>query len=369
MNMMLEDADEFFLSMAVFSAFIDKGMRACPEFRTLAANALREREIVDGMACLVPLVVRLERVIQAVGISRILLGGSFEQDVCEPFGAWYVRHVSENGGSANREVCRSQLANAVIDYFAEGHAPLHAWSIIRAVKAAEPTLRLAHASLASSINWEWAPRFAVNGDMRLNEEHPQHPRSTWTPQTGPAHISEYWPWVEHRVREAYVRSRYEAIASMPDIFMDLALADEACVDGGVIGDLHIRRDLVGQEVIESLPARTAFSAGLIATLPGLRKAVLALNQTFDLDVWIGRLVSEFMTEYVTAADPETTAVVSGRTGQGAEGSPFSLTLTALWNAVPEASGVWRLDNGNVLTLRAAGAADKTQEAVSEYAAA
>ena len=370
MNMMLEDADEFFLSMAVFSAFIDKGMRACPEFRALAANELREREIVDGMACLVPLAVRIERVILAADISRIRGGRSFEQDVCEPFGAWYVHHFLENGDSANQGGCRSHLANAIIDYFAEGQTPLHTWSIIRAVKAAEPTLRLNHASLAGSINWEWAPRLAVNGEMRVNEEHPLHPRSTWAHQAGPAHISEYWPWVEHRVREAYVRSRYEALAAMPDIFADLALADEVYVDGIAICDLYIRRDLVGQEVIESLPARTAFSTGLFAALPALRKAVLALDQMFDLADWIGRLVSEFMTEYVIAADPETTAIFSGRTGQGEEGHTIALTLTALWNAVPEACGVWRLDSGHVLMLRApADAADAWQEAGKELVSA
>jgi hypothetical protein len=369
MNMMLEDADEFFLSMAVFSAFIDKGMRACPEFRALAANAFREREIVDGMACLVPLVVRLERVILAAGISRIRVGRSFEQDVCEPFGAWYVRHLSENGGNEHKEVCRSQLAHAVIDYFVEGQTPLNTWAIVRAVKAAEPLLRLHHASLDGSINWEWAPRLAVNGEMRLNDEHPFHPRSTWKHQAGPAHISEYWPWVEHRVREAYVRSRYEALAAMPDVFMDLALTEAVWVDGSVVCDLRIRPDLVGQEIIESLPARTAFSPGLMAALPGLRKAVLAVNETFDLDLWIGRLVAEFLTEHVTAADPEMTAIVSGTVGQGDGVNPFALTLSTLWNAVPEASGVWRLENGSVLTLRVATAADAVQNAGEESEAA
>lgn len=90
--------------------------------------------------------------------------------------------------------------------------PLQTWSIIRAAKAAEPTLRLNHASVAGSINWERAPKLAFNGEMRMNEEHPLHPRPTWAHQAGPAHISEYWPWVEHRVREAYVRSRYSAFS-------------------------------------------------------------------------------------------------------------------------------------------------------------
>lgn len=81
---------------------------------------------------------------------------------------------------------------------------------------------------------------------------------------------------------------------------------------------------------------------------------------FDLADWVGRLVAEFMTEYVTEADPETTAIVSGRAGQGEEESPIALTLTALWNAVPEASGDWRLDSEHVLTLRVPDAANAWQ---------
>lgn len=141
------------------------------------------------------------------------------------------------------------------------------------------------------------------------------------------------------------------------------------MDGSAICELYIRRDLVGQEFIESLPARTAFSTGLFAALPALRKAVLALDQMFDLADWVGRLVSEFMTEYVTEADPETTAIVSGRAGQGEEESPIALTLTALWNAVPEASGDWRLDSEHVLTLRVPDAANAWQEVGKELVSA
>lgn len=214
-----------------------------------------------------------------------------------------------------------------------------------------------------------APRLAVNGEMRLNDEHPLHPRSAWPGLAGPAHISEYWPWVEHRVREAYVHSRYEALSGMPDVFMDLALADGVQLDGSTINDLQIRRDLVGQEVVESLPARTVFSAGLLAALPALRKAVRALNQTFDSELWMGRPVSDFMSEYVVAADPETTAIIAGMAELKAEKPPIEITLAALWNAVPEAPGAWRLENGTVLKLLPVGAAEGAHDAGGELATA
>lgn len=367
-TMMLEDPDEFFMSMAVFSAFIDKGMRACPEFQALATDSWRERQLVEGAANLVPRAVQLERAILAADTS-VRCNGTVEREVCEPFGAWYVHHCSENGGLANNAACRSRLAEMMVDYFAAGQGPLSAWAIVRAAKAEEPTLRLRNETLRNLINWEWAPRFGVNGEMRLREEHPLHPRSAWIPSAGPAHISEYWPWVEHRVREAYVRSRYEALATTPDVFMDLVVTEQAYVEGSLLFDLNIRRDLAGQEVLESLPARTAFSAGLFAALPGLKNAAHALHPDFDLDAWIGLPISDFTSEYVRDGDPDTTAVVSGKTGRPGEESAYGLTLATLWNAVPETEGIWRLEDGTVLKLVPAAAPDETIEAGVALAAA
>jgi len=366
--LMLEDPDEFFMSMAVFSAFIDKGMRACPEFLTLATDGWRERTLVEGVANLVPLAVRLERAILAADTS-VRDDGTVERNVCEPFGAWYVHHCYENGGLANSAACRSRLAEMMVEYFAAGQVPLGAWAIVRAAKAEEPALRLRNQVLRNLINWEWAPRFAVNGELRLREEHPLHPRSAWIPSTGPAHISEYWPWVEHRVREAYVRSRYEALAAAPDIFMDLVATEHACFEGRLLFDLDIRRDLAGQEVLESLPARTVFSVGLFAALPGLKRAALALQPGFDLDAWIGLPISDFTSEYVRDGAPDVTAVVSGKAGLPDGEGAFSLTLAALWNAVPESKGIWRLEDGTVLQLVPAAAFHETIEVGAALAAA
>ncbi|MYM95940.1 hypothetical protein [Duganella vulcania] len=363
------DPDEFFMSMAVFSAFIDKGMRACPDFPALVADGPHERRLVDDVAKLVLLAVRLERAILAVDGLLGRPRGSVEQNVCEPFGAWYVGHCLANGGVSAYEVCRSHLAEALIDYFTEGQAPLDVWSTIRAIKAEEPTLMLCHEVVANSINWEWAPRFVVANNTNNTAEHPLHPRSAWRPKTGPVHVSEYWPWVEHCVREAYVRSRYQALTAAPDVFMQLVMAKLVFVEGCRLRDLQVRHDLAGQEVIESLPARTAFSAGLFEALPALRQAVLALAPGFDPGAWIGRPVSDFMSEYVVAADPDSTAVVTGKTGQSGEGRSVAITLAALWNGVPESSGVWRLEDGAVLKLVGASAADVMPDTGGEFATA
>jgi hypothetical protein len=64
------------------------------------------------------------------------------------------------------------------------------------------------------------------------------------------------------------------------------------------------------------------------------------------------------------ADPETTAIVTGMAEQEGEQRRFSFTLAALWNAVPEESGVWRLEDGSVLTLLSADVASKVTK-VSE----
>jgi len=365
----LEDPDEFFMSMAVFSAFVDKGMRACPEFAAVVADGARERAYVEGVASLMPLAVRLERAIIAAEASRARSFGTVERDVCEPFGAWYVRHCAANGGVADGATCRSRLAEAMVAYFAEGQTPINAWAIVRAAKAEEPSLRLRDPALRDAINWEWAPRLAVSGEIRLHEEHPLHPRATWMSRTGPVHISDYWPWVEHRVREAYVRSRYEALAKTPDVFMDLVIAERAYVEGCMLHDLCIRRDLAGQEVVESLPARTVFSTGLFSALPDLQKAALALHPAFDLDAWIGLPISDFASEYVRDADPDSTAVVSGVAGPAGEERPFVFSLTALWNAVPETKGTWRLEDGTVLKLVAPDTIDDIHEAGEALAAA
>ncbi|GJI98200.1 hypothetical protein RugamoR57_49180 [Duganella caerulea] len=363
------DPDEFFMSMAVFSAFIDKGMRACPDFPALVADSPHERRLVDDVARLVLLAVRLERAILAADGLRCRPRGTVEQNVCEPFGAWYVSHCLTNGGVSTYEVCRSHLAEALLEHFTEGQAPLDVWTTIRSMKAEEPTMTLCHAAVTESINWEWAPRFVVANNINDTEEHPLHPRSVWRPKTGPVHVSEYWPWVEHRVREAYVRSRYQALAAAPDVFMQLILAELVFVEGCRLRDLQVRYDLAGQEVIESLPARTAFSAGLFEALPALRQAVLALAPGFVPCAWIGLPVSDFMSEYVVAADPVSTAVITGKAGQCGEGRSVVITLAALWNAVLESAGVWRLEDGAVLKLVGASAVDMVPDTGAEFASA
>jgi hypothetical protein len=338
-----------------------KGMRAAPAFHALATNPLRERELVERAASLIPLAVRLERAILESNVPQPGFGGTVEQDVCEPFGAWYAQHCADHGGDADERVCRNRLADAVLAHFATGQTPLRAWAIVRAVRAVEPSLRLRHAATVDSINWEWAPRFAVPSEIRACEEHPLHPRSAWGTQGGLTHISEYWPWVEHRVRACYVRSRYEALAAARDIFMDLVAVDQIFVDGCQLRDLNVRRDLAGQECIEALPARTAFSAGLFSTLPHLLRAFHELDAEFDLEAWIARPISDFMSEYVRAADPNTTAIVTGNVRRPDCERPFECVLRALWNAQPEDPGLWRLEDGTVLKLLAFAAMGKAAE--------
>jgi hypothetical protein len=368
-EVILEDQDEFFMSMAVFSAFIDKGMRASREFEQLASNGWREREIVDGAARLVPYAVQLERAILASDVPGIRSDSMVELDVCEPFGRWYVEHFAERGAPPYHQFCRDHLANMLIAHFSEGKSPSHAWAILCAVKAQAPALRLDQTAVKESMNWEWAPRLVVTTEIRARDEHPLHPRSDWRPQAGPAHISQYWPWVQHRIQDAFVRSRYESLATKPDIFMQLVMAKQAYVDQHRVRNLDVRRDLAAQETIEALPARTTFAAGLFTMLPGLYRAFCELDPEFDLQAWIGLPVARFMSAHTRGADPELTPIFFCTVGQEGAERPYTCTLAALWEANLQSPGVWRLGDGTTLTLNVESAVHRADEAGGEFEAA
>lgn len=350
-NTIFEVQDEFFLSMAVFSAFIDKGMRSSPAFAALATSADREIELVEGAAGFALMAVSLEQAALEAGGTQSAVHGDFEQTVCEPFGFWYAGHCADHGGSADEGICRDRMANVIIDYLSKDLSPLHRWSVVRAVKAAEPAVRLSSSIVAESINWEWAPRRCeITADMRALEQHPVYRRSDWAGQFGPAHISEYWQWVEHSMQEGYVRGRYEALAGARNIFAELLNADMVLVDGRCLSQLHVRRDLVAQEYIDVLPAHTLCSNGLFSALPGLFRAFRELNQQFSLDDWIARPVTDFLTEYATAVDPETTVIVAGNVHREGSMPPVAYSLTSLWCAEPAQAGCWRLEDGTALSL-------------------
>lgn len=350
----VDDPGDFFLSMAVFSAFMDKGMRGSPLFQTLAVDRLREGALVENAASLVPLAVRLERAILALDGATPVLGRTFEQDVCAPFGAWFIQHCTDHGGHADERVCRDRIANAVIEYFSFGQTPAHAWAVARAVKAVDPMLRLSAAVVVGSLNWEWVPRVANAGVYRDRDEHPRYSRTAWQAQHGPVHISGYWPWVEHQVKAGYVTSRYDALSAMPNLFLELVMAGEVFVDDTRLLNLKVRRDLAAQEGIEALPAHTAFSAGLFAALPELHRAFGSMDADFCLEPWIARPVSDFMSEFARATDPETTPIIAGRSCMQDGQVPFVCMLDALWNAVPEGGCNWRLEDGAILTVRVDG---------------
>lgn len=351
-NMIFDVTDEFFLSMAVFSAFIDKGMRMSPAFAALAYCADNEIKLVEGAAAFSPFAVRLERAILETAPHQSVARGAFEQEVCEPFGTWYVQHCAEHGGTADECVCRDRMANAIIAYFSKGLVPLHCWSIVRAVKAEAPSVRLNPSLVADSINWEWAPWWCeITAEIRACEQHPLYRRSEWKAQPCPPHISEYWSWVEYSVQAGYVRARYEALAGTRNIFAELFNADKVLVDGLHLRQLQLRRELVAQECIDVLPAHTVFSSGLFLALPGLYRAFCELNAGFSLDDWIARPVSDFLSEYAKGVDPDTTTIVAGCVARGHSECPVAYTMKSLWNAEPENTGGWRLEDGTVLSFQ------------------
>ena len=346
----LPEADEFFLSMAVFSAFVDRGIRSALTSNMSAAIRGRDQVLLEKAASLMPLAIQIERSILAQGLPPPACRGTVEADVCAPFGAWYVEHCDGDVAAVDLPACRNRLANGIVDFFAKGQTPMHAWSVVRAAKAVEPALALPRTTVRNSINWEWAQRLRLTEHTISGGEHTLYPRSRWMDEDGPHHISDYWAWVEYRIQANHVLARYAELRAAPCIFRDILEAYEVRVDGETLDGQDLRRDLIAQECIETVPACTAFSTGLLEALPHLRKAFTALCTSFDLETWIARPVADFMTEYVRAASPDDTAVVSGTLAKPNERNRFSVTLRTLWLAVPDAAGSWQLPDGSRLSF-------------------
>lgn len=257
--------------------------------------------------------------------------------VCVPFCAWIKLEINSSPQVPDDAACRNWLRNAMTRLVSE----------IRSVEH----LACLHGfhCLVLSDDVEMCA-FVLQQDREHGN--PDWGRAQWR-NSGDTGFG-YWRWVVQRADTVLLQLFNNKCRNRKDVFADLLHANAVSTGRDVGVPIVVRRDLVAQELLESVPDQVTISATLIDAVPHALDCLDAMALSFDRARWEGRPLFEFMDLYSVANDPDATPVIQFRVPEknGDVSVHRELSLRALWNAVP-VEGAWRLATGERLVFHSA----------------
>jgi hypothetical protein len=134
------------------------------------------------------------------------------------------------------------------------------------------------------------------------------------------------------------------------LFEAILDATKVSCNNGPTEDLLVRHELIAQEYLSSFPADLVLTRERIDEDSVFGEALHWMTPHFDVPLWEGRSLSEFLLCYQSGLAPDKANALMLRTDRPNEHgvSGEYVTIEMLRHAAPTGTGTWRLPTGKVL---------------------